>query len=348
MAKLVLRENLPEGEYIAFARGSIHRDDDGRATLGERKHWTDGKETDQTEPVVRFSFEVLWPDEFRGEEASASAPWLNKDGKEYIKLSAAPDGETIISINKKGTMTPNIIRWPEEMGMDWEKDLLPNLPDVETIMDNDVMEAIDRAILSKAKDGRLVVIQTNDKGWVDARESGSVIAIPLHMSEHVKDLKPGIDYEVPWPYDDKPTRQQLETPDELSADNKDSMRDYLRKVMCPALCEGEKPLGLETATEKGYTEEDTGESGHLVAQKIAALANNEGYDCFAVDLMATTLSLVTGAPVQRKQMLDTLSGPQLEAAVEQLPIVLEMLNGTEIEEWQETPEPPPFDNEMPF
>jgi len=307
-------EGPPAGDYIAYPRGFTPRDEiTGRPDWFNRQKWTDGKQVfDEsgnpiTEKAVMWSFGILWPVEFRGID-----PVVGNTRWKAIKVVKQAGGTNAIQIERKGTLIAWVIKWAEACGVNWMTDL--QLPETGDITDEQLRDAIDKAVLDNARKGRLVHLKINERGYVGG-EGDPVTALAAHEAERVAGLRPNVDYSIPYPYKEDFT-EQLSLEAGWSEEVVNSGRAYLRDEIIPAFTAGDNMLMFEVAQNSGWIQmlQERDEPGHSKANQLAVWAKEAGYDAFSVDMLGRTICLITGATPQQR-LVDALTNEQLGMAI---------------------------------
>jgi len=333
-------EGVPEGEYIVFFAGFVPRDDETmRPRFIEVDEWKKRQKTGEKIPAVLWNFEVLYPAEQKGEEATGKTNWKN------INVTANPAGENVVQVERIGTMIPYLIKWAEVCGVDWAADLA-SLPDKGQITDQMILETLEVALLAHAREGALVVVKVGERGYVDAQQSDCVM--PLPAGPAAKKVE-GVEYTVPDFYG----TGALGVPGAVEGaswtdDDLEAMREHIRTVLHPALSAGESVLTLDQAKENRWLAQavQTGSDYAVRAQTFAQSMAEGGYDAMDTNLLIRVVSVVTGAPVKGK-IVDSLAPPQLDSAVRCLTEIARAL-GQEVPDLAMPSEPPDIDDEIPF
>lgn len=332
-------EGVPQGEYVAFFAGFVPRDEDTmRPRFIEKDEWKKKVKTGNKIPAVLWNFEVVYPEEHRGEEAPGSTPWKN------LKVTQNQAGENVVQVERIGTMIPYLIKWSEVCGVDWAADL-SGLPDKGQITDQMILEALEAALLNHAREGAMVVIKMGERGYVDSSQSDCVM--PLPAGSAAKKVE-GVQYTVPDFYG-AGIGGAVKGGSWAEADL-EAMRKHIRDVLHPALTTGGKALTLQEANNKRWLAQAIQTGGADYAQRAGIFAKSMaegGYDAVETNLLVRVVSMVTGAPVVGR-IIDSLAPSQLESAAHCLTDLARAL-GKEVPD-APTPAAPKdeWDQDVPF
>jgi len=329
-------DRVPKGEYIAFFAGFVPRDEDTmRPRIIQVDEWKDNVKTGDKSPAILWSFQIIYPEEHRGEEPTGKTPW------KALRVVQNEQNENILQVDRVGSWIANIVRWSEICGVDWQADLGSSLPDAGQITDQMIVEALESALLNHARVGVRVVIKIGESGYVDTKDHNSDCVMPLAAGPAAKKVE-GIEYKVPDYYGKAAGGMGSVEAGSWSDEDLDAMRVHIRQVLHPALITGETVLTLEEAKDKRWLALaiSTGGADYaLRAQTFADTIADAGFDAVKTNLLIGLISVVTGHPV-KERIVDFLAPPQLEAAVEHLTSLARALG-------KEVPDPPALSQDSP-